>query len=198
MKYTIAQFIPIILTFILLAYSKQVARFSHTILGKLIAVSLIIFYTYLDKYVGVFVCSLIILFYQSDCVENMLNMENVENVENMENTTSVVDSDKTILDDSAYVPKSDENPTKISYKELYIEETPINYELEEQFRKQNCDGNVLKYKEMKVKNEMVQHVFSGVKQHNNSTCNPCDSTCHFSIIEHKINTETAIKPIATN
>ena len=198
MKYTIAQFIPIILLFFILKYSNHMAMFSHTILGKLIAVLIIIFYTYLDKTIGLFICSIIILYYQSDNVENMLNMNTelntLENMDNMGNNEMI---DKTsILDDIAYVPNKETHG--VSYTDIYKEQSPINYELEEQFRKQNCNGNVLKYKEMKVKNEMAQHVFPQMKQTNNSTCNPCDKKCHFSIIESKIETEIEMKPISVS
>lgn len=198
MKYTIAQFIPIILLFFMLKYSNLMAMFSHTILGKLIAVLIIIFYTYLDKTIGLFICSLIILYYQSDNVENMLNMNTelnaLENMDNIENNKMI---DKTtILDGNKYVPNQEKNG--VSYTDIYEEQSPVNYELEEQFRKQNCDGNVLKYKEMKVKNEMAEHVFPGMKQTNNSKCNPCNKKCHFSIIESKIETEIAMKPISVS
>jgi len=69
---TILQFIPIILAFLLLAYSKPMAQFSYTILGKLFSVLLIIYYTSFDKMVGLFVCGLVILYYQLDCVDMLV------------------------------------------------------------------------------------------------------------------------------
>jgi hypothetical protein len=48
--------------------------YSNTILGKLIAIAVIIFYTAIDKIVGLFVCAIVIFYYQSDYVESMMNM----------------------------------------------------------------------------------------------------------------------------
>jgi hypothetical protein len=194
MKYKIAQFIPIVLVFLILRYSKKVAEFSHTVLGKLLAIVLILFYTFLDKYVGIFVCSLIILYYHNyNYDENALNLENMEQIHIINND---IDEKNEILNNSIYLPK--DKTTKLNYMELEEDENNnklVNYDLEEQFRKQNCDGNVLKYKDMKVSTEMAHHVFPELNQPN---CNPCNKSCHFSIIESKIETEDKMKPISTN
>jgi cytochrome c-type biogenesis protein CcmH/NrfF len=73
----VCQFIPILLIFVLLAYPKQSAKFCHSVLGKLVALSIIIFYSSLDKYVGLAVCILVIYYYQLDYVESMLNMDEI-------------------------------------------------------------------------------------------------------------------------
>ena len=72
---TIAQFIPIVVIYLLLSQYKGCILFSHTIFGKILAVSLILFYVSIDKIIGLFVCALIILFYQMDCVDFVLNNE---------------------------------------------------------------------------------------------------------------------------
>jgi hypothetical protein len=73
---TIAQFIPILILFLVISYFKSVAKFSNTLLGKLLAICIIVFYTFLDKLLGAVVCLIIIFYYQSDTVETMLNMDN--------------------------------------------------------------------------------------------------------------------------
>jgi len=68
----VCQFIPIFLIFLLLTRFKKVSVFSRTVLGKWMAICIIVFYTVvMDKYVGLFVCALFILFYQTDFVESM-------------------------------------------------------------------------------------------------------------------------------
>ena len=62
----IEEFLPIIIIFSLLAYPKTAVKFSHSILGRFIAVSTIIFYSSIDKYLGLFVCGLVIYYYQMD------------------------------------------------------------------------------------------------------------------------------------
>lgn len=164
MKKTIAQFVPIILIFLLLTNSTSLIRFSHTILGKLLAVCFIIFYTTVDKLTGLFVCGLIILFYQTEYVENMLNMGSHEQF--------------------------------TGYAELYdnISISP-NTEVQDTFRKQNCDAGVLKYKDLQVNDgEMAEHLFTGIK-FNNGSCNPCSKSCSFSVIESKMEAEDKLTPM---
>jgi hypothetical protein len=73
----VAQFIPILILFLLLKYSNDFVKFSFTILGKLVAIFIIIFYAQIDITIGVCVCGLVILYYQSDYVENMLNIDEI-------------------------------------------------------------------------------------------------------------------------
>jgi len=70
----ITQFIPIVFIFSLISYTQPTILFCHSILGKIIAIIIIAFYSYLDKYVGLFVCALVVLFYQLNIVENSLNI----------------------------------------------------------------------------------------------------------------------------
>lgn len=63
---TIAQLIPVLMTYLLLAETDRIMVFSRTILGKLLAVCLIIFYSNIDPILGLFVCLLIIYFYQRE------------------------------------------------------------------------------------------------------------------------------------
>ena len=86
MKTVVSQFIPIVLIVLLLSYSTAFVNFSYSILGKVIALIIIMFYTHLDKYVGLVICLLVIIYYQSDYVENMLNTDDIMNmmVENFE------------------------------------------------------------------------------------------------------------------
>jgi hypothetical protein len=74
MNQLFAQFIPIVLFFIIASNLNGAVLFTHTILGKFIVIAIIIYYTTIDTLLGLFVCLMIILFYQMDYVENMLNM----------------------------------------------------------------------------------------------------------------------------
>jgi c-di-AMP phosphodiesterase-like protein len=212
MKYTILQFIPIILLFLLLSYPEQFALFSNLSVGRLIAVIIIVFYSSLDKYVGLLVCGLVILFYQSDYVENMmpfsenfveLSYSYLQNVDNTQHNNKNIEIAKV----SQKITET--QPLKYAeYLGLYLNkpiETAVtkndvkqnaNPELKEQFRKQYCDGNVLKYKNTEIKPDMMQHIFPQVSFISNH-CNPCDKSCEFSIIESKLMTEEQMKPIST-
>jgi hypothetical protein len=66
----VLNFLPIFLIFLLVSYTPEMADWSHTILGKLVAISIVLLYSSIDVITGVFVCLLIILYYQSDYVES--------------------------------------------------------------------------------------------------------------------------------
>ena len=212
MKYTILQFIPIILLFLLLSYPEQFALFSNLSLGRLIAVIIIVFYSSLDKYVGLLVCGLVILFYQSDYVENMKPFsENFVELSYsyLQNGDTTQHNNKNIEIAKVSQKITETQPLKYAeYFGLYLDkhiETTVTKndikqnakpELKEQFRKQYCDGNVLKYKNTEIKPDMMQHIFPQVSFISNH-CNPCDKSCEFSIIESKLMTEEQMKPIST-
>jgi hypothetical protein len=205
MKYTILQFIPIIILFLLLSYPEQFVLFSNLSFGRLIVVLIIIFYSSLDKYLGLFVCGLVILFYQSDYVENMrvisenftdLSYAFLNNVETTIKNSEIAKVSQKIMETK---------PLKYAeYFGLYLDEIsetkiPVNdakQELKDQFIKEYCDGNTLKHKNTIIKPDMMQHIFPQVSFISNQ-CNPCDKTCEFSIIESKLITEEKMKPIST-
>jgi hypothetical protein len=71
--------IPVTTTLMFLINTEFFILFSNTILGKLIAIFLIIYYTIIDKLLGLFICLLIIFYYQTDYFENTLNKYNWTN-----------------------------------------------------------------------------------------------------------------------
>lgn len=198
MKNIVAQFVPILLIYVLLSNFKMAAHFSHTILGKLIAIAIVIFYTSLDKLLGLFVCSLVILYYQSDVIENLLNMDEVDIVEQND-----------ILDDGIYLENEvNDKPSKnnkllkhglkehmTNYTELYddLDASSSKEKAKDAFRKQSCDKSVLMQKGLEVKKDMAEHVYPELK-FTDGTCNACDKACDFSIIESKLKTETELIP----
>jgi len=129
----LCQFIPIILLFLYLGYPQKMNDFSVTILGKLIALSLIVFYTLIDRIYGAVVCGIIILYYHQFYVEGL----------------------ETLTDT-----------------------------LRSQFKTQNCKNGKLVYKNMDVKTDMAAHVFPEIQYKTNS-CNPCEDTCQYDILEER-------------
>jgi len=201
----IEQFIPIIFIFLLFTYPKTVVTLSHSVLGRLVAVFIIIYYSLLDKYLGLLVCGLTIFYYQMDYVEGMLETMN----ENFDNLLEYVPQ----IDISTIVDTTKGNITTLLnnsykqftyYQDLYLD-TPnqkskhisstINSKAE--FIKDNCDkdGNLL-HKESIINLEMIEHLFPEIKFTKNK-CNPCINTCEFTILEQKLITEDKMKPIST-
>ena len=202
----IAQFVPMILILLFLSKNNEFFQFSKTILGKIVAILLIIFYVSVDKFVGLFVCALVVLFYQSENIEGMDTMDQNEvNVSLSEN--DVDDGTYTYMRDEAdpdqlsgvqrrKVEKSSASPVKVIEKKTLSLGDPIFRGNEDDFRKQNCEKGVLKHKNVNVKHEMAEHIFPEMK-FRGGVCNPCDKTCEISIIEGKLKTEYEIKPSFT-
>jgi hypothetical protein len=79
---------------------------------------------------------------------------------------------------------------KIYDTELIVEKSMKGVK---EFRKENCDGKTLKYKNMEVNDEVAEHVFPEVK-YNNDKCNPCADTCDISVMENKLKAEKEMIP----
>ena len=226
------QFIPIIIIFMLLRYSKQFVNFSFTILGKLIAIMIIIFYSYNDIILGLCVCGLVILYYQSDYVENMLNIDDyldMNDVVNLDFDDLLTNDDvynnvnNDYLDDGLYlVPNSENTKFKTSKKiqknkkiknhkrdmqskcenmQNYLNndnENMAKKDLISRFIQDNCVKGELKYKDMTVKKDMIEHIFQEISFDTDQPCNPCSMKCNYSIIEGKMKSEEKMKPISTS
>ena len=204
MKNIVAQFIPIVIIYFLLSYSENISNIANTVLGKLLALLIIVYYTTIDKKIGLLVCSLTIWYYQSNMFENMLNMdkvmssmfnneekdddkEKVEGMENMECSKNKSLSTKETMSNLENLYKS-ENKVQESFAQMQKKNDYPN-----EFRKEYCDGNILKYKDMNVRGDMVEHIFPELK-YEHDKCNPCSETCDFSIIEKRIKAEDEMKP----
>jgi len=191
---TIAQFIPMVALFFLLSQYRGCVELSHTILGKLLAVFIIIFYTTIDKVLGLFVCALVILFYQMDCRENLLNIESFDTIEEQEE-----EGEEAELEYNETKPAKSCDSCGVKNVETFenyeadnnkvVENGPV----QDEFRREHCKNGVLKHKDMDVRDELTQHVYPELKfQHD--YCNACSPTCKFSIVESKLKTETKLLP----
>jgi hypothetical protein len=196
----VEEFLPILIIFIILAYPKTAIKFSHSILGRFIAVSLIIFYSSIDKYLGLFVCGLVIFYYQTDFVEGMMAEIN-ENFDNLVNTASSIDVPQAINKTNDTITTLLNNSYKqfTYYADLYNDK-PIQKVVnksQEGFKKENCDneGNLI-FKGSIINLEMIEYLFPEIKFQKNK-CNPCDNNCNYTVLEKKLATEEKMKPIST-
>lgn len=71
----IYQLTPLLLVFLYLAHRDDFISISNTVLGKFIAIALIILYTTIDKYLGLFVCALIITYYYNGILEGYITLD---------------------------------------------------------------------------------------------------------------------------
>jgi hypothetical protein len=191
MKIILIEFIPIVLLFLFVSYTDNFVRLSNTILGRLLAVIIILFYTSFDVVHGFLACAIIVLFYQSDIVENMLNRE-----EGLEGFTPIEDRFTNTKNISPEEVKSEDNFKKScekSYVSQYEESKPSNPSSESvktEFRKSYCLKGHLVNKGQKVRIDMAEHVYPEIA-FTNEKCNICDPTCNFSVIEKQINTSVS-------
>jgi hypothetical protein len=157
----IADFALIILITLFAFYPDRMIPLSHTSLGRLFAVAMIVYYTKIDILFGLFVCVITIYYYQMDNFQHMLNIS------------------EGFLWDMTFTPYEQH-----VYDRLNAELT----ESRKTFRQTNCSKGVLVNKGIPVNNEMAEHVFPGLK-FDGSACNPCDTTCAFSLLSQKLNME---------
>lgn len=214
-KYII-EFLPILLIYLLVTYTNTMVQLSHTILGKIFAILLIIFYSTIDEIHGAIVCILVIYYYQTDYVEGMatlLNQESaLEGYRDKRDSKSRDDDDEDSDSDSDSDEEDDKKDKKKKKRrkrnkdegfellqDAYVERIKIesNEESKERFKKKYCKNGHLIFEEDKVKTEMAEHVFPELK-YNDERCNLCDPTCDYSIVDKKIHTEETLRPKESN
>lgn len=74
---SVALFIPIIMITFLIISPNEFIEFLHTVLGKLLSILLIIFYSFVDIIYGVLVAVILVFLYQSQIYENMIQFDAV-------------------------------------------------------------------------------------------------------------------------
>lgn len=126
----IIEFIPIILLFLLLSHFKKFINMSKTHLGKLFAVIIIIFYARFDKYIGLLVCTLIILYYQKidTLKENMDMNEDLDEIESDAAELEAIQENKNIELEKEKL----ESKQKTEEQQIQLEKEKIENEKEKQ------------------------------------------------------------------
>jgi len=161
----------IFILFFFLSYPNHMSKLAHSILGRLFAVLLLVFYTSHSIIYGLLFCVILLFYYQ---YIPTFRLDKTEGFfwELYEENGKIPDSL------SKYIP-FEENPLiqKRSKDDL-------------DFIGKYCPLGDLNYKGFQIQPEMAQHVFSELKQ--TETCNPCNPMCKFSIIESRLKTENEL------
>ena len=184
--------IPILLILLFTLYTKSMIEISYTVLGKLIAVFLIIGYSVYDVLYGLIICAIVILYYQLDSIECMENEtpKNRLNYMQNSNTDTIISNDISPPVNAVNISMNPINIGNLSTtpeSDVAFQEGLItNYY---DFQKKNCRNSQLFYKEYPIKNDMVEHIFPEIRFDSN-ICNPCDPNCKISFINNKITTES--------
>jgi hypothetical protein len=188
----VMQFIPIILVLIYASYKPWFIDASHTILGKVVAIMLILYYTSIDYVYGTLCCVVIIAFYQMHEREGF----GTEGREDTSLDEGIPSMEAKPVGDT----KPKEGGVMPSIKPLTVNANTIDAftTARDTFIQEKCKNGVLMYKDFPVKSEMADHVFPEIQFNTKSRCNPCDTTCDYSIVEAKIDTETELCPRSSN
>ncbi len=206
----LTDFIPILIIFSFATLPKETILFSQSVLGKLVAVCLILYYTQIKFVYGLFVCAVILFYYQSELVENVLKedwrsmgepiivpwnttIETSSPVE-LETFSEVLSSEKafagilpfdsTSVEPFSYTPFISHN----AQNEDILRGVDKKEKLKAAFRKQVCVNGKPHLKGHAVRPEMADHVFREIEM-GDKKCNPCDVGCDFNIIEERLASE---------
>jgi hypothetical protein len=167
----IADFVLITIICLFAFLPERMIPFSNTALGRLLAVATIVYYSKLDRMVGLLFCMLIIYFYQTDEFDYMLNVS------------------EGFLWDMTLSPY-DNN--------VYSQFNNDLLQRQSAFRSNHCIGGKLTSKGVAVRADMTEHVFPEV-EFDDAPCNPCNPTCRFSILVRKLDTERELmRPVDSN
>ena len=204
-----AKLIPIFFILMIVLYSDEMVLFSHTYLGRLCAILLIVFYTTINKLYGILVCALVIFYYQTDVVNSILEFSMDDSIDDelsyqsknhSLNVSRIVQAQHNTDLYDIHIISDLHDDTEGTMVEMSVEgfTNPLNttnnkiVELQEKFRKLSCKNGGLVYKNMPVKTDMAEHIFPQIHFQNDQKCNPCDINCSFSIVESKIATQEEI------
>ena len=200
----VMQFIPIILVLVYASYKPWFVDAAHTVLGKVIAIMLIVYYTSIDYVYGTLCCVIVIAFYQMHEIEGFV--EGNRNRRKRRKRKRKRKAAKVQASDQA--ESEDIKEETVDEEETVEEEEPAVEEFSNQiayfssardtFIRDKCLNGVLMHKGFPVKSEMADHVYSEIQFNTPARCNPCDQTCDYSIVEAKIDTETELCPRSSN
>jgi len=115
----IIEFSLIIILCLFVFFTDQTLSFSRNILGKFLTVSLLIFYTSVNVIYGLIFCILVIIYYKTDFVEQLLNMNDGE-----QNNQRIYIEKKELLQPTT----KQKPPVELSPVELSISQDKITVE----------------------------------------------------------------------
>lgn len=183
----VMQFIPIILILVYVSYKRWFIEASSSVLGKIVAILMILYYTSIDYVYGTLCCISVIAFYQ---------MNEREGFSLAPAPAQVVVAP--VVAPVAQIVPAPVVPAPVKTTDIKPDTVDSFNVARDTFIKEKCKNGVLMYKDFPVKPEMADHIFSEIQFNTKTRCNPCDSTCNYSIIEAKLSTETELCPRDSN
>ena len=196
----IMQFIPIILVLVYASYKPWFVDAAHTVLGKVIAILLIIYYTSIDYVYGTLCCVIVIAFYQMHEIEGFVegNKNRRKKRKRKRKAAKANQAKAQPAAEETDVAESEETAAEEETVEEFSNQVASFSSARDTFIRDKCLNGVLIHKGFPVKSEMADHVYSKIQFNTPARCNPCDQTCDYSIVEAKIDTETELCPRSSN
>jgi hypothetical protein len=159
-------FIPIILVYLFASQPREMILFSDSSLGRFIAVAIILFYASIAPVYGFFICAIIVLYYQTDMVEHMLNQKkDIRFEEGLMNLTYELWNGPTPLAQPWTQPIPSETPSSFAFYQTgdagiykYVPYQTKSEENEDKFDKSlptSISPNIPKYNQKATENPLL-------------------------------------------
>lgn len=200
--------ISILLVLLYLLFPKQFIRNSELSLGKLISILIIVVFSYVNVIYGIAICLIVIWYYQSDYILNVLRDEHFQiqhdpspdltqnkiahNTENNQNPTTNNPNPTTEGFQTGTLIE-EATPVKHAYSQ---ENIPIQGEKETIFRNSVCTPNLeTVYKNQVIRHpEIISQLYPNISFAEDIACNPCDPSCPFTVKTSLEKTERIGRP----
>lgn len=210
-KVTIVDCIVLALVIGFFLFTQLFLQFGHSILGKLIFIALILYYTHRHFVYGFACCVMVIGFYflYPKTVQELLESFSQMYTNRTELSSSFQDmldhvpkpafpfkqSPITARNTFEYAQVGKEHDDSCTVHDAYPKSIPeVHRESEDIFRKDHCNTKqVMVYKNLEVSKHDTAHHLSEI-EFVNGICNPCDPTCHFSLRQKQEQTESEMIP----
>ena len=209
------EFIPIILIFLYVSFTTPFIIISHSILGKILAMTIIIYYTAEDQVYGLLACLMILFYYNLEYVEQLNTLyydklyEGLSLIEYSYDNTSHLNIPTNLSTPSSIAnityPKNIEildlapKPIIEPFDADCYFKTIANPNKKREFTQTRCKHGQLTNLGVNVKPENADQIYPEIIFYNKK-CNVCDNSCIFSIMDtDRLNTEELLtKPHDSN
>jgi len=169
--------LPILFILAFFLFPKSFRRVSHHPLGKCLAILLICLYTYQDKIHGIFVCLLVILYFQ---MEEKISQKETFLSKVGKNYADYISQPSLKKASEDWEAKRNQEGTLLT--EAYLADLPPLATSQMQiFRNTHCKNARPVKKEQPIHASYVHHVYPEI-MFQEEHCNPCDPTCRFDVI----------------
>jgi len=201
------EFIPIILIFLYVSYTTPFIIISNSILGKILAVTIIVYCTSVDQVYGMLSCILIIWYYELDHVQQLNSLYydklyeglslieyTYDNTSSFKIPTKLFPSNTSTSVERLTYPKNVEIPDLMpkgagsapaiveNFDADSYFKTFENPKKKTEFTQKYCKHGQLTHLGENVRPEYADHVYPELIFYNKN-CNVCDKSCIFSVLD---------------